>query len=560
VEQFSWSKIGRSDFAVSLAMDPLRGGLWIGYYQGGLVYFKEGEVRERYASADGLGGGRVSSIRFDRQGALWAATEGGLSRLKDGRIITLSSEQGLPCKATQWSMEDDAGSVWLYAACGLVSMARSELEAWAADPTRTVKTNVLDASDGVRAVIGSFNPAIAKSRDGNLWFPAFNGVSILDPRHIHSNKLPPPVHVEAVKINGKETAASENLRLSHRDKDLEIDYTALSLVNPERVRFKYMLEGEDADWQDVGTRRQAFYNNLSPRKYRFHVIACNNDGVWNETGATWNFTIIPAFYQTRWFQALCVVAAGLLTWLLYRLRLRRMSVRINLLYNERLAERTRIARDLHDGLLQSLAGVSLQLHGISKTAATAPEKTPSQVEKIRQQVDAAFREARSKVYNLRSPALEGLDLSEALSDFVERLGPTATARCVLHVAGEPVACTPEIEEELLRIAQEAAHNANRHAGAKEIRIALSYSGRSLDLSISDDGSGFRLEEGLAKTGHWGLKNMQERAAHLRGKCTITSTPGHGTSVQVHVPLRRWSLRKNFAQRTHAKRPHSSPGD
>jgi signal transduction histidine kinase len=248
----------------------------------------------------------------------------------------------------------------------------------------------------------------------------------------------------------------------------------------------------------------------------------------------------------RWFQALCVLAAGAFIRVLYRFRLRQMSARVNLLYNERLAERTRIARDLHDTLLQSLAGVSLQLHGISKTAATAPEKTPSQVDKIRQQVDAAFREARLKVYNLRAPALEGQGLTAALSEFMEGLRLSGTARPLLHVTGEPVACAPEIEEELLRIAQEAANNANRHASAKEIRIELAYRGRSLNLSISDDGRGFHVEEGLAKDGHWGLRNIRERAAHLAGKCTITSAPGNGTKVEVHVPLRRWFLRNNFA--------------
>jgi signal transduction histidine kinase len=272
-------------------------------------------------------------------------------------------------------------------------------------------------------------------------------------------------------------------------------------------------------------------------------MAANNSGVWNETGASFDFSVNPALYQTRWFQALCLIALGALAWMLYRLRLRQMSARINLLYNERLAERTRIARDLHDGLLQSLAGVSLQLHGIAKTAATAPEKTPSQVDKIRQQVDAAFREARSKVYDLRSPAVEGQGLTEALSEFIERLGPTATARCTLHVTGEPLLCTPEIREELLRIAEEAANNANRHSQAKEIRITVEYSAKSVNLSISDDGCGFHLEEGIAKTGHWGLKNMPERAAQIRGKCVITSAPGQGTKIEVHVPLRRWSMRK-----------------
>jgi signal transduction histidine kinase/ligand-binding sensor domain-containing protein len=562
VDQIPWSRLGRLDYAVALAADPSRGGLWVGFNLDGVVYFEGGEVRESYAAGQGLGEGRLGSLWLDRD-ALWAGTEGGLSRLKDGRIATLTRKNGLPCDGVYSVMEDNRHVLWLLTACGIVHIERSEIDGWttavvkdtAAKPT--IHATVWDIPDGAitSSLAGGFSPRGAKSPDGKLWFASGGVANIIDPFHLPANKLRPPVHVEAVRIDGKEVALSEGLELSHSTRDIEIDYTALSLVIPERVRFKYKLEGEDSDWQDVDTRRQAYYHNLSPKKYRFRVMACNNDGVWNEAGATWNFTVVPAYYQTRWFQALCVIAAGVLTWALYRLRLRQMSARINLLYNERLAERTRIARDLHDTLLQSLAGVSLQLHGIAKTAAKAPEKTPSQVDKIRQQVDATFREARSKVYNLRSPALEGQGLTEALSDFVERLRPMATARCTLNVTGEPVLCTPEIEEELLRIAQEAANNANRHAGANEIRIALEYSGRSLKLSISDDGCGFRLEEGLAKNGHWGLKNMPERAAQIRGKCIITSSPGHGTQVEVHVPLRRWSMRKNLA-----KRANSSSGD
>jgi signal transduction histidine kinase/ligand-binding sensor domain-containing protein len=562
VDPIPWRRLGHSDYAAVLAADSSRGGLWIGYQLGGIAYFHDGQIRATYPAGKGMGEGRVNGLRLDRD-TLWAATDGGLSRLKNGRIATLTSKNGLPCDGIHLVMEDDSQAFWLLTACGLVRIARSDLDHWAAVADRndgskwTVHASVWDNSDGIsaRALAVHSTPLSAKSQDGKLWFTTGGDVSVVDPLHLPFNKTPPPVYVEAVKIDGKETAPSEGFELSHSTKDIEIDYTALSLVIPERVRFKYRLEGEDSDWVDVGPRGQAYYNNLSPKKYRFRVIACNNDGVWNEAGATWTFSVIPAYYQTAWFQALCVIAAGVLAWTLYRLRLRTMSARINLLYNERLAERTRIARDLHDSLLQSLAGVSLQLHGIAKTAAKAPEKTPSQVDKIREQVDATFREARSKVYNLRSPALEGQGLTEALSDFVERLGPMATARCTLHVTGEPIHCTPEIEEELLRIAQEAANNANRHAGAKEIRLALEYGGRSLKLSVCDDGCGFRLEEGLAKNGHWGLKNMPERAAQIRGKCTITSSPGHGTQIEVHVPLRRWSLRKNLA-----KRANSSSGD
>jgi ligand-binding sensor domain-containing protein len=350
VERIPWTKLGRKDFASALIPDRVRGGLWLGFYQGGVAYFKDAQVRASYAAATGLGPGVVNHLRLDRDGTLWASTDGGLSRMKNGRVATLTNKNGLPCDTVHWSMEDESYSFWLYTTCGLVRIARPELDAWVADPRHNIKTSVFDSSDGVRSIshLPGFSPVVAKSLDGKLWFRTADGVSVVDPRHLPFNKLPPPVQVETVKVNGKELAAADRIEFSHGSNDLEIDYTALSFTNPERVRFRYKLEGKDADWQDVGTRRQAYYGGLAPRKYRFRVMACNNDGVWNEAGASWNFNIVPAYYQTYWFQGLCLFAAAGLLWLLYRLRLRQITARVNLLYNERLGERTRIARDLHD--------------------------------------------------------------------------------------------------------------------------------------------------------------------------------------------------------------------
>ncbi len=221
---------------------------------------------------------------------------------------------------------------------------------------------------------------------------------------------------------------------------------------------------------------------------------------------------------------------------------------LELRLEERVSERTRIARDLHDTLLQSLAGVSLQLDGISKQA--APE-TASLIGRVREHVDSAFREARVKVWNLRSTSLEVQGLEGALRQLVERIRPATTAPCYVVVSGQPRSCAPEIEEELLRIAQEAINNANQHAQAREIRIALEYRGSSLTLSISDDGCGFDFEEGSGKSGHWGLKNMQERAAQIRGTCKITTAVGQGTRIEIRVPLSSWSLRKPLAKHAHS---------
>jgi signal transduction histidine kinase len=244
-----------------------------------------------------------------------------------------------------------------------------------------------------------------------------------------------------------------------------------------------------------------------------------------------------------------------LLWSLYQLRQRQIAQQFNIRVEERVGERTRIARDLHDTLLQSLAGVSLQLDGIAKHAVNNPEKMPSMIARIREQVDSAFREAREKVWNLRSPELQVFGLEASLRQLTEKIGAATAAGCNLTVTGQPRPIEPDVEEELLRIAQEAANNASRHGEPNEIRIALEYGSNSLMLSISDDGRGFALEEGIRKSGHWGLKNMHERAAQIGGTFSITTSPGQGTRIEIRVPLTpAWSTRN-----TRAKHAHSSSG-
>ena len=240
VERIPWATLGRKSFATALLHDPLQGGLWLGFYDGGMAYFKDGQVRASYTPAKGLGEGRVGGLQLDRDGRLWAATEGGLSRVKDGRVATLTTKNGLPCDAVHWAMEDDAHSFWLYMACGLVRIARPELDAWAADPKRTLQATVFDSSDGVAEQRGhdvGYMPQVAKAADGKLWFVTGDGVSVIDPRHLPFNKLPPPVHIEQIIADRKTYEPSSNRRLPPLVRDLEIDYTALSLVAPEKSPF-----------------------------------------------------------------------------------------------------------------------------------------------------------------------------------------------------------------------------------------------------------------------------------------------------------------------------------
>ena len=330
VEQFPWASLGlQGSLSNPLVTDP-HGGIWLGSWNGGVVYFRGGRTLASYTSANGLGKGRVNALKLDPDSTLWAATDGGLSRIKDGHVITLTRRNGLPCDAVHDLIDDDVDSSWLYLACGLVRVRRSELAAWAADPARTIQTTVFDISDGVRSHAGVYNfgPRTARTADGKLWFLPLDGTSVVDPRRLHFNKLPPPVHVEQITANGKVYApaaiAEGRLRLPPRIHDLSIDYTALSFVASDKVHFRFRLEGQDKDWREVVNQRRVEYSNLPPGPYRFRVIASNNSGVWNEEGAFLDFSIAPAYYQTNWFRLLSAAAFLGLLWVAHEVRVRQL--------------------------------------------------------------------------------------------------------------------------------------------------------------------------------------------------------------------------------------------
>src|SRR5262249_26952271 len=369
VQQIPWAGMGHNDFASVVAADPSQKGVWLGYYQGGVSCVADGGVKNSYSAFEGLGKGYVRGLRFGLRGALWVATDSGLSRIKDGQIATLTSKNGLPCDTVHWSMEDDDHVIWLYMTCGLVRIPRADLDAWVKDPTSTVKTRVFDISDGVLSHANAPLQGVTKAPDGKIWFATFDGVTLIARHRLALNELPPPVHVDQITADRKRYDSSSSkdkqVRLPPRVRDLEIDYTALSLVLPEKVLFRYKLEGWDRDWQDAGTRRQAFYSNLPPRNYTFRVMASNNSGVLNEAGPAVNFSTAPACYQTIWFRSLCVLAFLGLVAALYEMRLRQFARQFNMRLEERVNERTRIARDLHDTLLQSFQGVLLKFHAVT---------------------------------------------------------------------------------------------------------------------------------------------------------------------------------------------------
>jgi signal transduction histidine kinase len=542
-------------------MDGAGGGVWLGFFQGGLAYLKDGQIRASYKVSDGLGQGTVNDLRLDRDGALWAATAGGLSRVKGGHVATLTSRNGLPCDAVNWVMQDDAHSFWLYMPCGLVRIDQPQLDAWGVDPERKVQATVFDSSDGVRgrADRGGYGPPVAKSVDGKLWFLPGYGVSIIDPHRLAFNKLPPPVHVEQITADGQTYPASSHLRLPPLIRDLTIDYTALSLAVPEKVRFRFKLEGQDRDWREVANIRQVQYSNLAPGSYRFRVTACNNSGVWNEQGASLDFSIAPAYWQTRWFVALCMAALMGLLWTLYRLRLRQLARQFNMTLDARVGERTRIARELHDTLLQSFHGLLLRFQ-------TAREQLPPQAVQARQtldqaldQAEQAITEGRGAVQELRASVVESNDLAVAIRTFGEELAAEQAGdeSVVLHVVvqGTPRTLHPIQRDETYRIACEAVRNAFKHASATQIEVELCYDERQLRLRVRDDGKGidpqFLTEEGRAR--HYGLRGMRERAKLMGGKLDVWSALDSGTEVELSIPAARGYAASTTARSWFAKR-------
>ena len=546
VENIPWAALGRRQQAKVIVAD--RGGVWLSFWQdGGVMFFKDGKVVTTYTSAQGLGAGHVAGLRLDADGALWAATEeGGLSRIKDGRVTTLTVANGLPCNTIHWSTLDDSGSLWMYTACGLVRVVRDDLAAWVANPNRRVAAKLWGGADGVPLLAQTpayFNPPVAKGPDGKFWFVSGADVQLFDPEHLPFNPRPPPVHIESLVADHRSYTLANGLRLPPLVRDMTIEFAALSLVDPKSTRFRYRLEGNDSDWQEAVDRRQATYTNLPPGNYRFRVKASNNSGVWNEEGAQLDFSILPAFYQTTWFRVACGVLLVGLAWTGFQFRLRmgirRLHREFEATLEARVAERTRIARDLHDTLLQRFHGLLLQFQAAFNLLPDRPRESKQVLAGAIDQVAEAITEGRDTVQGLRNSTLETNNLADALRALAEDLanesGHAAAAR--VEVQGAPQALHPLVRDEAFRIAGEALRNAFRHAEAKRIEVEIRYDARRLRVRVRDDGKGIDPEvlRAGAKEGHFGLSGMRERAALVGGELTVRSTLEAGTEVDFTAP-------------------------
>jgi signal transduction histidine kinase/streptogramin lyase len=518
-----------------LAGDP-HDGVWIAGSDGAFAHLRNGkaDVVVRLDSPEGPVTGY--SLSVDSDGSVWLATDRGFYRWLDGRISRLDSSKGLPCPSVYSAIRDDEGAFWLYARCGLLRIRASEWAAWLKASDNRVSVDVLDFHDGAQPTGVEGQPVVSKSPDGRLWFASSWFVQMIDPRRTYVNTVPPPVRIEAIVADGKNYATVAPARLPPLPRQLEIDYTALSFKFPQKVLFRYKLEGHDADWHDAGVRRQALYNDLRPGTYRFRVVASNDAGVWNEAGAALDFSIAPAWFQTRSFSVAVGIGILLAATALYRVRVRQIARTMKARFDERLAERTRVARDIHDTLLQTVQGSKLVADHALKNASDHGQLVLA-VEQLAEWLAQANEEGRAALNSLRTSTSESNDLADAFRRALDECRVHANMDVSLSVVGDGRDLHPVVRDEIYRIGYEAIRNACRHSTGGAVDVMLEYA-RDLTLRIRDDGVGIDpavLEKG--KEGHFGLPGMRERAARIGGRFAIETAPRSGTAVTLIVPGR-----------------------
>ena len=506
--------------------------LWIGTLNG-LSRLHDGKI-STYTTKDGLSGDVITALAEGQHGTLWIGTKGdGLSSYSNGTFTSLHRSD-LP-QAVDSILKDDPGNLWLSSTHGITRVSAANLTACGVSPDCNARSISYGRSDGMpteeASAIG--HPAAWKTAQGQLWFATRKGVAIADPDHLSENHIPPPVVIERFTLDDIELplgAAEQNIPPGHNS--FAFQYAGLSYAAPSKVRYRYILEGFDKQWIQAGSRRIAYYTNLPPRHYRFRVQAANNDGVWNEAGASLAFYVRPPFYRRLWFLLLAILCIAAIVILLYRLRLRRLHSQFQAV----LAERNRVAREIHDTLAQSFVGVSVQLELTAQLLAHSQVAAAGeQIDRTREYVREGLAEARRSIWDLRAITAQHT-LPTRLTRLAEQ-SSTETLPIKIEIGGTYRTLAPAFEDEILRIAQETLSNISRHAHATHVAIDLRYHSNRLTLTIADDGRGFEASDNsLPSRGHFGLQGMRERAAQIHAQLSIDSSPGKGTTIKLEAPI------------------------
>jgi ligand-binding sensor domain-containing protein/signal transduction histidine kinase len=513
------------------------GDLWVAT-DGGLSRMRAGRFVADPA-LERLRGQKVWALREDGEGKLWIGTHGaGLFLLKDGALTQFTTRDGLPSNKIHFIIEDQLGSLWMSGPSGVVAVSRRELESLSGQSAGQLAVRVYSTAEGLSTnqMNGGVQPAGAMLASDEIWFPSAKGAVRIE-RGGPDRRSAPPVLIEQVLADDRAAPFSKHLTLDPGRGKLEIHYTAIRLRSPDRIRFKFRMENFDQDWTDAGQRRVAYYTNLPAGKYRFRVVAYEIDDPRSATEQVLSIEWRPHFYKTAWFPALCGVAALAVVWGWYRLHVRNLRHRFAAV----LEERNRLAREMHDTLIQGCVGVSALLEAASSAREVSPSISDELLDRARNEARATVDEARLAVWNLRQSSGEGL--APAISQLTRRLSLETGIPIRFESYGAPLDLGAESERSLLMIVREAMQNALRHAAPKRLSVVLSFGRGGLQVEIEDDGRGFDPSIINSSNGqHYGLIGMRERAERLGGQLFLTSSPGKGTQVRLSVP----KIENNFS--------------
>ncbi len=522
---------------LAMTRDP-RGRLWLGYAFDRLVMLDESGAQSSWGPPQGLHVGSLLSL-CPQGSRMWLGGELGVALVQDGRVHPIHIDDNEPLAGVSGIVIDVLGDVWLNTALGIFRLPVDEVAHALQDPSHLVAAERLDYHDGLDGAPAQLRPvptAVAAD-DGVLWFSTNNSVVWVDPRHIRRNLVPPPARIVALEVGGQSwPLASPTLPAGTRTLDLR--YTAAALAQPERVKFRVRLDGVDATWQDVDTRRSVHYSNLSPGHYTFHVLARNEDGIWSAQPAALEFFVPSAFHQTWWFRLMWLPIAGLVVWALLRWRLRQLAARYADRHAAMLIERERIARELHDTLLQSVQGLILRFQsGVDRMPIDDPTRIA--LERSLDRAEEVLTEGRDRVSELRAPSSGGATLGETLASFGEELAAEHGHEFSAVLRGEGASLPARVRHEVEHIGREALLNAARHAHAATIQLIIQQTPKRLTVEVRDDGCGMpaRREYAAGRAGHWGLAGMRERARSIGARFTLTSAEGDGTQIRLELRMR-----------------------
>jgi ligand-binding sensor domain-containing protein/signal transduction histidine kinase len=575
VESYTYTRAsGLAQNNVYVVHENNDGTVWAGTLSGGVSELKDG-VFTTYTTADGLASNSVTCIEGAPDGTMWFGTRGGLTALSHGHLRTYTTNDGLPSDDVISLLQDADGTLWIGTAGGLAILSvdrivyartlpdslRSPIEGLAEDRkgslwiatadhvvrvsrNELVKRNLKDGdireygpADGLHGVAGvRRSQSVVSDQHGRLWFSLNRGIAMVDPERIR-NSLPVTPSIEAVLADGSTLAMTDPVHIPRPYHRLAFNYAGLSLSVPERIRFRYMLEGFDRGWSETTAARQAIYTNLTPGSYRFRIISSNSDGLWNGSEAAISIKIDPAFWQAWWFQVFCGLTSVLIIWMLYQARVRQISRQMQIRLEERLDEREALARDLHDTLLQGFFSAAMQLDVANDRL---PEDSPAKpiIQRVIELMNQVGQEGRNTIRSLRSPLRGSQDLEQALSQVREEFPATENIDFSVVVEGTPRLLNPIVWDEVYHLGREAITNAFRHSGASKIEVEIEYTARYLQLLVRDNGCGIDdrvLQSG--REGHWGLSGMRERGEKIGARLQLLSRPDAGTEIELSIPGR-----------------------